>query len=368
MPLIIFRYLSRQLLQVMFAVASVVLLIIMSGRFVNYLADAASGSLRADFVLLIMAYRVPEFLTMILPLGFFLGIILAYGRLCVDHEMSVLTSCGMSRNQLLAMTMVPGIGVMILVGFLSLYVAPLGIQKVEMIFAEQDALTEFDTLVAGRFQSIGPRVTYTQELTDDNQQLEGVFIANRNTGSNLGDMSLVLSDTGRIETQQGEDGERFLILREGVRYDLTPGQLEMRETKFDAYGLRMEQTSARKEITKEKALDTSRLIGSDSLTYISELQWRISLPLLVPIVILLAMPLAMVNPRQGRYVKLLPSILMYLFYLALLMSARGAIEDGRLPASIGLWGIHALFLLIALFMYFYEPLARNVSRWRATNA
>ena len=176
MPLIIFRYLSRQLLQVMCAVASVVLLIIMSGRFVNYLADAASGSLRADFVLLIMAYRVPEFLSMILPLGFFLGIILAYGRLCVDHEMSVLTACGMSRNHLLAMTMVPGIGVTILVGFLSLYATPMGIQKVEMIFAEQDALTEFDTLVAGRFQSLGPRVTYTQELTDDNQQLEGVFI------------------------------------------------------------------------------------------------------------------------------------------------------------------------------------------------
>ena len=116
MPLIIFRYLSRQLLQVMLAVTSIVLLIIMSGRFVNYLADAASGQLRADFLLAIMAYRIPDFLVMILPLGLFLGIILSYGRLYVDNEMSVLSACGMSRHQLLAMTMIPALGVMVLVG------------------------------------------------------------------------------------------------------------------------------------------------------------------------------------------------------------------------------------------------------------
>ena len=364
----------------MFAVASVVLLIIMSGRFVNYLADAASGTLRADFLLLIMAYRIPEFLTMILPLGFFLGIILAYGRLYVDNEMSVLSACGMSRNQLLAMTMIPAVGVMIVVGVLSLYVAPMGIQRVEMIFAEQDSLTEFDTLVAGRFQKMGPRVTYTEELTNERQVLQQVFIANRNQGNSIGDISLVMADSGRIETQENDQGrvqestqeneerQRFLILRDGVRYDLTPGQLEMRETRFDAYGLRMEEPSGRKEITKEKALDTRVLMASGSRKHISELQWRISLPLLIPIVVLLALPLAQVNPRQGRYVKLLPAIFLYLFYLALLMSARGAVDDGRLSTSIGLWWVHGMYLIIALLMYCYEPVARKISRWRAANA
>ncbi len=370
MPLIIFRYLSRQMLQVMLAVTSVVLLIIMSGRFVNYLAQAATGTLKADFLFAIMGYRIPEFLVMILPLGLFLGIILAYGRLYVDNEMTVLSACGLNRNQLLAMTMVPAIGVMLLVGFLSLVVAPLGIQKVERIFAEQNSLTEFDTLVSGRFQKFGwQRVTYAEELTDDHQQMNKVFIANRNVNSsNMGSMTLLMAETARIEANAGEDGQRYLILDDGYRYDLTPGALPFREIEFENYGLRMEERNSRKEISKEQALPTEKLLTSDKLGYRAELQWRISLPLLIPIVVLLALPLSQVNPRQGRYVKLLPGILLYLLYLALLMSGRGAIEDGRLPPDIGLWPIHGLFLLIALMMYLFEPGKLWLSRRRAGNA
>ena len=368
MPLIIFRYISRQLVQVMLAVTSIVLLIIMSGRFVNYLADAASGQLRADFLLAIMAYRIPDFLVMILPLGLFLGIILSYGRLYVDHEMSVLSACGMSRNQLLGMTMIPSLGVMILVGFLSLVVAPKGIQKVEMIFNEQDSLTEFDTLVAGRFQPMGGRVTYTEALTNERQVMEKVFIASRNSNNTMGNMSVVLADKARIDAQQGSEGQRYLILTDGKRFDMTPGVLAVRETGFGTYGVKMDEPRARKEIGREQALPTSELLKSDNTTYIAELQWRISLPLLIPIIVLLALPLSQINPRQGRYVKLLPGILLYLMYLALLMSARGAVDDGRLSPTIGLWWVHGVYLLIALALYFVEPFQRMLVRRRAANA
>lgn len=357
MPLIIFRYLSKQMLQVMLAVTFVVLLIIMSGRFVNYLAQAATGTLKADFLFAIIGYRIPEFLVMILPLGLFLGILLAYGRLYVDNEMTVLSACGLSRNQLLGMTMVPAVGVMLLVALLSLVIAPLGIKKVERIFAEQDSLTEFDTLVSGRFQKFGrQRVTYAEELTDDHQQMNKVFIANRNVNSNnLGAMTLLLAEKARMEVNAGAGGQRYLILDDGYRYDLTPGALPLREIEFGHYGLRMEEHRPRKEISKEQALPTMNLMDYDAPGHRAELQWRISLPLLIPVVVLMALPLSRVNPRQGRYIKLLPGILLYLLYLALLMSGRGAIEDGRLPPDIGLWPVHALFLLIALTLYLVEP-------------
>ncbi|WP_257266778.1 LPS export ABC transporter permease LptF [Endozoicomonas sp. ONNA2] len=370
MPLIIFRYLSRQMLQVMSAVTSVVLLIIMSGRFVNYLAQAATGTLKADFLFAIMGYRIPEFLVMILPLGLFLAIILAYGRLYVDNEMTVLSACGLSRHQLLGMTMVPAVGVMLLVALLSLVVAPLGIQKVDNIFAEQDSLTEFDTLVSGRFQKFGwQRVTYAEALTDDRQQMNKVFIANRNGNSNnIGVMTLLLAQKASIEFNAEEGGQRFLILDDGYRYDLTPGALPLREIAFEHYGLRMDERRSGKEISKEQALPTATLLESDTPGHRAELQWRISLPLSIPIVVLMALPLARVNPRQGRYVKLLPGILLYLLYLALLMSGRGALEDGRLPTDIGLWPIHLIFLLIALLLYLVEPGKLWLARRRAGNA
>ena len=370
MPLIIFRYLSKQILQVMLAVTSVVLLIIMSGRFVNYLAQAAAGSLKADFLFAIIGFRIPEFLVMILPLGLFLGIILGYGRLYVDNEMTVISACGISQHQLLAMSMVPALGVMLLVALLSLFVAPLGMNKVDRIFAEQDALTEFDTLVPGRFQKFGSqRSTYTEAISDNNQQMENVFIANRNaSGSSLGSVTILLSENARLELNSGEAKERYLLLNDGYRYDLTPGQLPLRVIKFKNYGLRMAQHPSRKEITKEQALPTATLLTVDKPNYKGELQWRISLPLLIPIVVLMAVPLARVNPRQGRYVKLLPGLLLYLFYLALLMSCRGAIEDGRLSPHIGLWPIHGFYLLIAILLYLFEPAKLWLSRRRAVHA
>ena len=354
----------------MLAVTSVVLLIIMSGRFVNYLAQAATGTLKADFLFAIMGYRIPEFLVMIVPLGLFLGIILAYGRLYVDYEMTVLSACGLTNKQLLVMTMIPAVGVMLLVALLSLSLAPMGSQKVERIFAQQRALTEFDTLVAGRFQKFGgQRVTYTESLTDSKQQMNQVFIANHNAGSNsLGTMTLVLAKGARLESSADEDGQRYLILNDGYRYDLTPGALPMRSTKFVNYGLRMEEHQASREISREKALPTSTLLTATTAGARAELQWRISLPLLVPVVVLLALPLSRVSPRQGRYLKLLPGILLYLLYLSLLISGRGAMEDGRLPVSIGLWPVHGLFLFIALLLNLHEPTRLWLMRRRAVNA
>ena len=366
MPSILFRYLAREMLQVTLAVTGIVLLIIMSGRFVNYLADAANGTMNAEFLFAVMGYRIPEFLVMIIPMGLFLGIIMAYGRLYVDNEMTVMNACGMSQKQLLGMTMVPSLVIMLLVGLSSLYVAPYGIQKVEQILFQQRTMTEFDTLTAGRFQKFGggSRVTYTEALSDDNKQMDVVFIANRSTDPGSGMMSLVLAEKGRISTPE-DDGPRYLILSDGFRYDLSPGGLKVRMSEYETYGIRMEESSEAQEISKERALPTSELLAMNTPEATAEWQWRLSLPLLIPIIVLMAVPLSRVNPRQGRFVKLLPGVLIYLLYLSLLITGRSMVEDGRLPASLGLWSIHACFLVIALIIYFMEPLKLMAARRKA---
>ncbi|WP_252179439.1 LPS export ABC transporter permease LptF [Endozoicomonas sp. 4G] len=363
MPSILFRYLAKEMLKVTFAVTGIVLLIIMSGRFVNYLAQAASGSLNADFLFAIMAYRVPEFLVMIIPLGLFLGIIMAYGRLYVENEMTVMGACGVSQGQLLRMTMIPALGVMIVVAVLSTLVAPWGIKKVEIILSQQDSMTEFDTLVPGRFQKFegANRVTYTESLTDDNQQMDKVFIAHQSSGQDSSEMTLVLAERGRISTAE-RDGQRYLILSDGYRYDLTPGGKKVRVAQYGTYGIRMEESAVADEISKEQAMPTASLLGSDNPAYIAELQWRISLPLLIPIIVLLAVPLSKVNPRQGRYVKLLPGVLLYLLYLALLITARGMVDDGRLSPQIGIWWVHGVYLLLGLIVYFQEPVQAMMAK------
>ncbi|MGI9276858.1 MAG: LPS export ABC transporter permease LptF, partial [Endozoicomonas sp.] len=357
---------AKELLQVTLAVTGVVLLIIMSGRFVNYLAQAASGALSPDFLFAIMGYRIPEFLVMIVPLGLLLGIIMAYGRLYVENEMTIMNACGMSQGQLLRMTMVPALVIMLVVALFSLLIAPWGIQKVEALLARQDSLTVFDTMVPGRFQQFesGGRVTYSETLSADRERMNKVFIASPGDDPDSARMSLVLAERGRISTAEVE-GQRYLILNDGYRYDLAPGDNKVRTTSYRTYGIQMEESPVNEEISKEQALATSVLMDSDDTRLIAELQWRISLPLLVPIIVLLAVPLSRVNPRQGRFVRLLPGVLLYLMYLALLMFSRGAVDDGRMSPSLGLWWVHGLYLLIALVFYFREPLQLSMARRKA---
>lgn len=366
--MIVFRYLSRELLVTLSAVSAVLLVIIMSGRFIKYLAQAAQGVLDPGVLLMIMGYRLPGFLQLILPLGLFLGILLAYGRLYLDSEMTVLSATGMSQRRLLVYSLGPAALVAALVGWLSLGLAPQGVAQVDRILNEQDSLTEFDTLVPGRFQTLrdGTRVTYTRELTADRTELAGVFISETNLSSATGEkrgLSVLVAERGRQEIQP--DGSRYLILENGYRYDGNPGQANYRAIQYDTYGVLLPKPEVSVELSEREAMPTRELLGSDNIRLQSELQWRISLPMLVFVVTLLAVPLSKVNPRQGRFLKLLPAILLYMAYLALLIAARSSLDKGRIPVALGLWWVHGLFFVLGLLLVYWEPLQLAWRRRRA---
>ena len=366
--MIVFRYLSREVMLTLSAVSAVLLVIIMSGRFIKYLAQAAQGLLDPSVLFMIMGFRLPGFLQLILPLGLFLGILLAYGRLYLESEMTVLAATGMSQQRLLAMTMAPALLVALLVAWLSLGLAPQGVARVAQIINEQDALTEFDTLVPGRFQTLrdGSRVTYSEQLSDNRENLGGVFISEKRFSQDKSKdrgPSVLVAEKGRQEVQA--DGNRYLILENGYRYDGNPGQADYRIIKYDTYGVLLPKPEVSEEVTDREAIPTSKLLGAKTLRERSELQWRISLPLLVFVVTVLAVPLSRVNPRQGRFLKLLPAILLYMAYLTMLIAARGALEKGKLPIALGLWWVHGLFLLIGLGLMYWEPLKLKRAARRA---
>ena len=367
--MIVFRYLSREVLLTFSAVSAVLLVIIMSGRFIKYLAQAAQGVLDPSVLLMIMAYRIPGFLQLILPLGLFLGVLLAYGRLYLEGEMTVLTATGMSEQRLLSYTLAPALLVALICAWLSFFLTPQGVQNVAQILNEQDALTEFDTLVPGRFQSMrgGSRVTYTQELSSGRDELQGIFISekdeNRKAKGEDSAITVLVAKTGRQELQA--DGSRYLILEDGYRYDGTPGEADYRVIQYDTYGVLLPKPMVDVKVGARETMSSTALIGHPDVKMQSELQWRLSFPLLVLVVTLIAVPLSRVNPRQGRFLKLLPAILLYMAYLSLLVAARGALDKGTLPISVGLWPVHILFLLIGVLLVYWQPIQLRRARSRA---
>ncbi len=347
---IIFRYLIRQAMISMVAVSGILLLVFMSGRFLKYLDSAAEGSISAGVLFEIMAYRFPGFLELILPLGLFIGILLAYGRMYLESEMTVLYACGVSNKALLGKTLIGSLPVMIIVGAMSLYVSPWGMKQVEDIINEQRKATEFEMLAPGRFQdfSSGGRVTYTESLSEDKRQLRGVFIAEYAQDGK--DLTIITAETGS-QLIDSETGSRFLILEGGGRFEGVAGQLDYNLIDFEAYGLRIEsgKTGAQE---LEKGISTLSLMQSDSPQDRALLHWRLSLPLIVPVVALLAVSLSRVNPRQGRFFHLLPAMLVYITYLGLLIVARDWLAAGKVPEWLGLLWVHALFTALGLWLQF----------------
>ena len=341
--MIITRYLTRQVLSVTFAITFILLIVVVLGRFLKYLAQASQGEIDPEVLALLMSYRLPEFVQLILPLAILLGILLTYGRMYAENEMTVLVACGLSSKRLLGITLLGSSLITLVVAFLSLVVTPWGLVNAENLLEAQKELNEFDIMVPGVFQNIGrgERTTYTENIMDDEMQ----FVFMHDTNSNrvtLADKAVPVED---------DKGDRFVLFSDGSMTE------ELEEdgkviTNFGEMGVRIpERELTFDETLEEKALPTTTLIGSSENRLQAELQWRVSLVLLIPVLTLLAIPLSKVSPRQGQYAKLVPAVLIYILYFGLILVSRDMISEGKLSAILGVWWVHGLFLVLGVLVF-----------------
>lgn len=350
--MIIFRYLSRQIMMSTLAVSTVLTMLIVSGRFIKYLSYAAAGELSPEFVFQSVAYRIPGMLVLILPLGLFLGVLLAYGRMYLESEMVVLNASGVSGRRLTLFALGPAVGVSLLVALLSLYISPLCWKQVEVIYAKQSEKSELDSLTPGRFQTLGKggnRTTYINSIKEGGKELDLIFVSERDRKT--GELRVVLAESGKQVITDPNSGDRFVVLENGYRYEGVPGQADYQEVKYAEYGFLMPRSNADLRPPEIEAMTLTELMSRSTPRHKSELHWRLSMPLLALIITLIAVPMSKTNPRQGRYAKLIPSILIYMLYLTLLTSAKGMIDDGKASVAL-LWIIHAGFFLIAMSLMF----------------
>ena len=354
--MIVFRYLSKQILQVMLAVTLILLVVALTSRFIQYLGDAVAGELASDVLLLLMFYRLPDFLLVILPLALFLGILLAYGRMYADNEMVILIGSGFRQSRLLLSTMGTSAVVLIAVAVLSLQLAPWGVRNTEQLKQNQDQLTEIDLIVAGQFQGFGNgnRVTHADRIgvsAEGDRQLQNVFVAISNPDAVTGSTSprIIIAESAQPEIDE-RTGARFMRLENVVQYDGNPGAADFSIGQFDVQSILLPEATSFEPITEEQTLATSELIGSSLPEHQAELQWRISTLLLIPIITLIAVPLSRVDPRQGRDSKLGPAALLYAVYFVLLQFSKGMVADEELSPIIGLWWVHLTFITIAIWI------------------
>ena len=358
--MIIFRYLLKEVAKTQLAVFFVLMTIFISQKFVRVLGDASEGSIPGQMVMIFIALKIPDLAGMMLPLSLFLGILLAYGRIYADNEMTVLHACGVSEWYVVRVTLVLALVTAIFAGIFTLYLAPMASEYQYQVKEQLAADSGLSSLIAGRFQKTGNEkaVVFIHDKNRDDNSFDKVFVAQlpdeNHTEDSIINSSLVYAKKGQVF--EDDSGSQRLVLSQGMRYHKDATNGEFQSVTFDKYYIQIQDQEVEQKHRKLSALPTQQLFNStdakSAIEYSATIQWRIAFPLACIILTFIAVPLSVVNPRQGKFAKMLPALMLFLGYFLLLTAMRSGVERQALPSNIGLWPIHisALFLGVILLM------------------
>lgn len=349
---LIFRYLAKEVFITLVSLTLILLLIFMSNQFISYLNRAASGQFPLMIILKLMMLELPNLMSLLLPLGFYLSLLIAYGRLYADSEMTVLRACGYSNYQLFKHSF-------IMAAFLAFFVAIVMIWASPYIATERAKLLRnpglknlIQAVTPGRFQSISDTVFYVESLSKKTSQGENIFLSRFDTAKNQ--WHLLFAKKGYMETNEKTD-DAWLVLEEGRAYQGKPGKNDWQVIRFSKASQRLPQKNPgfRADLRTEKTAALLPWITNDPAKA-AEFQWRVSIPLMIFTLTLAALPLSKVNPRSGKYSRLLPALIVFIIYANLLFVFRSWITNGKLTPWIGIWPLHLGVILTGLGFIWYN--------------
>ena len=316
----------------------------MGGRLIKYFGVAAQGRLDTSILFSIVGYLLPEFLTLILPLGFFIALMLVFGRLYVDHEMAVLNGSGISRVQLGRLLIPLTVVYLAIQTILMVWMSPWGNRQFEQLTTTQAVRTGFDLVRPKEFISSGSYTIYAGSLSEDRKNLKDIFFYQRATKDGKPDVMILAKEATRV--QMNNDTASVVDLLQGRRYEIYPGTPQYSQTEFQSYPLRLENNKEAKfESSDVEALSFTQLWQTrEDPVVASELGWRIFVPFTVVVALMLAIALCEVSPRQGRYLKLFPSLLIFASLIVALMAVKTRISKDEM----GIWVYPAILVFYAI--------------------
>lgn len=350
------RYLLREAGAAWLAVTFVLLAIMLATRFARFLAQAARGDLPRELLFQVAALSSLQYLVILIPVSLMLAIMLSLGRLYRDSEVAAMMGCGVGLGALYRPFVLLGVALALLTAALSFQVGPWAGRTADYLVKNAARLIQFNPFEEGRFKSVmkGRAVFYAERMDADGARLQTVVAQVEEEDG----VSFVTARAGSQRTDP-VSGERTVSLQDGYRYRGAPGQAAYDVMHFDAFTTRVAPPDFIYISAKRRLMPTAQLLASDDPDNRAELAGRISAPLSVLIITLLAVPLAHVAPRKGRYGKIVVGIGVYLLYSQLIGVGQAWIAKGRVPDALGLWWVHALMLIWALWL-----IAQRLNFWR----
>jgi len=344
------RALIREFANVSVAVFLALLAITLTVQLVRLLGRAAGGAIPSDAVIAFLGFFTLYALPLLLSVTLFVAVLMTLVRSYRDSEMVIWLGSGQSLTAWLKPVSTYALPVVGLIALLALVVSPWAADKGVQYAAQIEERDDVSRVTPGVFgeSKNRERVFFVEAVEDDANRVRNVFISSVQQGR----QGLMLSRSGRLMT--AENGDRFIVLEDGRRYEGEPGTAEYRVTEFQRYALRVQRkVRETPEVTARNA-STLALVGAFSDAFRGELMWRIAIPVSALLLALMAIPLSFVNPRAPRLVNLVFALLIWISYWNLMVLVRGRIAQDRLDFWIGLWIVHAVMLLLLVAMYVHR--------------
>jgi lipopolysaccharide export system permease protein len=344
------RYLIRQILLYCGAVTLVLLLIVLGTRLATYLGEAVAGRIPAGAVLDLLIARLPGIFTLLLPAAMFFALMLLFGRLREEQELTALLACGVGPVRLYRPLVIVAAPFLILLTALAFWIAPSAADHWYQLRTRAQHEAVLALFSAGRFQAAAQDgVTFFAERGGERPDvMHGVFIHVLRDGR----AQLHVAREARLSDREGNqdtDGLPRLVLEAGRVYDGVPGAGDWRVMQFARETLRLPGDTAAPR-RKREATPSAALWASDKVEDAAEWHWRLAAPVGGLLLMLLAVPLALGEQRRGRSLKLVAALGVFVAYINLLSAGQVWLRAGKVPAVLGLWWVHALLLLLGLVL------------------
>lgn len=351
--MLIFRYLSKEVFVTLVSLTMILLLIFMSNQLVLYLNRAASGQIPGMLIMKLMMLELPNLLSLLLPLGFYVALLLAYGRLYAESEMTVLQACGYGPGRLLKHSFMMASVVAVCELVIMLWGSPLIAIERATLLRTTGVQTLIQTIVPGRFNTIpgGPqRIFYVESMNRDHTVAKNIFLAQNTPKNGEEQWDILWADKAYAQTDQ-DTLEDYVVLLDGKKYQGVPGNADFQVATFKEYKARLPHPVVNiKEDARTASTASLWPLNNSNRVKAAELQWRLSIPIMVLMLTLVGVPLSRVNSRSGKYAKLLPAIVIFIVYANLMFIGRNWLAVGKTPVWLGLWWVHVVVGVLGLLL------------------
>lgn len=327
-------------------------------QLVRLLGQAASGQITSTGVVALLGFTLVGYLPILLSLTLFISVLMTLTRSYRDSEMVVWFSCGQGLTRWVRPVLSFALPMVLTIAALSLVLSPWAVEKAEEFRRQMDSRDDVAQVTPGVFHESrrADRVYLVEEVSGKSNLVANVFVSSTQNGK----LGVMVARNGFQEL--AANGDRFLVLQNGRRYEGEPGSPEYKIFEFERYAMRIETAEAAERAPTTKTMTTLELLGEPVPRNLGELSWRLGLPASALILCLLAIPLSFVNPRAGRSMNIVLAILVYMIYSNLLSIMQASIAQGRLSVFVGMWAVHLVMLLLLVGL-FYRRLS-VFSFWR----